>query len=236
MGSPSPSRIRSPAPPKGEPLAGRATSYCLPMARYGAKGRALLQRAGFPLYNLSVSVLALSVTFGDSSPKGGALGRPGHFLLPAYGPIWRKRAGLATEGRLPFVQPLRLTSFDSSPSRGASGETVHFAETAKASPTRRGGIASAMTERLYEDRAFPLQESPARRIASSIFLPKFMVYLFCGLARPLTPDQQDGMGGKTCCCCRRTCFFKLYADKLEKRRFTQNVQPQKNCGLLWHYR
>ena len=27
--------------------------------------------------------------------------------------------------------------------------------------------------------------------------------------------------------CRRTCFFKLYADKLEKRRFPQNVQPQK---------
>ena len=43
----------------------------------------------------------------------------------------------------------------------------------------------------------------------------------------MTPDQQDGVGGKTCCCCRRTCFFKLYADKLEKRRFTQNVQPQK---------
>lgn len=54
-----------------------------------------------------------------------------------------------------------------------------------------------------------------------------MVYLFCGLARALTPDQQDGVGEKTCCCCRRTCFFKLYADKLEKRRFTQNVQPQK---------
>lgn len=34
-------------------------------------------------------------------------------------------------------------------------------------------------------------------------------------------------GKKPCCCCRRTCFFKLYADKLEKRRFTQNVQPQK---------
>ena len=36
----------------------------------------------------------------------------------------------------------------------------------------------------------------AFRIASSIFLPKFMVYLFCGLARPLTPDQQDGVGEK----------------------------------------
>ena len=58
------------------------------------------------------------------------------------------RAGLAAEGRPVLVQPLSLTPFDSSPSRGASGETVHFAGTAKASPTRRGGIASAMTERL----------------------------------------------------------------------------------------
>ena len=29
------------------------------------------------------AVRALSVTFGDSSPRGGALGRPGHFLLDA---------------------------------------------------------------------------------------------------------------------------------------------------------
>ena len=34
-------------------------------------------------------------------------------------------------------------------------------------------------------------------------------------------------GKKPCCCCRRTCFIKLYEEKLEKRRFTQNVQPQK---------
>ena len=38
-------RRSSPLPPKGEPLAGRATSYWTPEARYGAKGRALLQRA-----------------------------------------------------------------------------------------------------------------------------------------------------------------------------------------------
>ena len=37
--------LRSPAPPKGEPLAGRATSYWTPEARYDAKERALLQRA-----------------------------------------------------------------------------------------------------------------------------------------------------------------------------------------------
>ena len=36
----------------------------------------------------------------------------------------------------------------SSPKGGASGETVSFAGTAKASPTRGGGTASAVTERL----------------------------------------------------------------------------------------
>ena len=40
-----PLRRFAPAPPKGEPLAGRATFYWTPEARYGAKGRALLQRA-----------------------------------------------------------------------------------------------------------------------------------------------------------------------------------------------
>ena len=52
--------------------------------------------------------------------------------------MWRRRAGLATEGRLCLSttsQALRA----SSPSRGASGETVHFAGTAKASPTRSNG-------------------------------------------------------------------------------------------------
>jgi len=50
--------LRSPALPEGEPLAGRATSYWMPEARYGAKGRALLQRAGSSLYNLSVTPAA----------------------------------------------------------------------------------------------------------------------------------------------------------------------------------
>ena len=35
-----------------------------------------------------------------ASPKGRGFGMSGHFLLPARGPIWRKRAGAATEGRL----------------------------------------------------------------------------------------------------------------------------------------
>ena len=47
----------SPAPPKGEPLAGRATSYWTPEARYGAKGRALLQRAAASGQALLVKLL-----------------------------------------------------------------------------------------------------------------------------------------------------------------------------------
>ena len=46
------------------------------------------------------------------------------------------------------------------PGRGASGETVHFAGTAKASPTRGGGIASAMTERLDKGKPAHNQKSP----------------------------------------------------------------------------
>ena len=42
---PCPLRRSAPALPKGEPLAGRATSCWTPEARYDVKGRALLQRA-----------------------------------------------------------------------------------------------------------------------------------------------------------------------------------------------
>ena len=46
------------------------------------------------------------------------------------------------------------------PGRGASGETVHFAGTAKASPTRRGGTPSGVTERLYKGKPAHSQKSP----------------------------------------------------------------------------
>ena len=49
-----PLRRFAPALPEGEPLAGRVTFHWTPEARYGVEGWALLQRAGFPLYNLSV--------------------------------------------------------------------------------------------------------------------------------------------------------------------------------------
>ena len=43
-----------------------------------------------------------------SSPRGGATGEPVSFRLDAESPTGRKRAGLATEVRLSFVQPLSL--------------------------------------------------------------------------------------------------------------------------------
>ena len=63
--------------------------------------------------------------------------------------------------------------------------------------------------------------------------------LFAPGARALTPDQQDGVcggGGKTATVAEEHCFFQTLCRQAGKRRFTQNVQPQKNCGLLWHYR
>ena len=58
----------APALPKGEPLAGRATSYWMPEARYGAKGRALLQRAAASGQAHLVK-LPLARTAGHYSPR-----------------------------------------------------------------------------------------------------------------------------------------------------------------------
>ena len=91
-----------------------------------------------------------------------------------------------------FVQPLSLTPFDSSPSRGASGETVHFAGTAKASPTRRGGIASAMTERLYEGEPFLCRK--VRLLAFSVsFWPKEWYNGFAARPAQSTKDGRRGV-------------------------------------------
>ena len=62
------------------------------------------------------------------------------------------RAGLAAKGRLCLSttsQALRA----SSPSRGASGEEAKLYGMPRPPLARGGGIASAMTERLDEDRA-----------------------------------------------------------------------------------
>lgn len=50
----------------------------------------------------------LSVCFTDSSPIRGALGKPGHFVLPAKSTHYHKRPGLAYEGRCqPFFTEVK---------------------------------------------------------------------------------------------------------------------------------
>ena len=74
--------LRSPAPPKGEPLACRSAFVWTLKARRGAKGRALLQRSGFPSYNLSVC-------FAASSPSRGASGEEEKFSALPRPPLGR---------------------------------------------------------------------------------------------------------------------------------------------------
>ena len=70
---------------------------------------------------------------------------------------------------------LSVTFGDSSPSRGASGGAEKFPmedealRNAKASPTRRGGIASAMTERLYEGEPGLFHAKKDRCISAAAF-------------------------------------------------------------------
>ena len=70
---------------------------------------------------------------------------------------------------------LSVTFGDSSPSRGASGGAEKFPmedealRNAKASPTRRGGIASAMTERLYEGEPDLFHAKKDRCISAAAF-------------------------------------------------------------------
>ena len=112
-------------------------------------------------------------------------------FFPKSQALHRKFTSLTSVARPVFVQPLSLTPFDSSPSRGASGETVHFAGTAKASPTRRGGIASAMTERLYEGKPFLCRK--VRLVASPVSFWRSLWYTG-DAARP-AQSTKDGRRG-----------------------------------------
>ena len=105
--------------------------------------------------------LALSVTFGATSPKGRGFGMSVRSMLDERSTIWRKRAGLATEGRPVFVQPLRHRLRDAtSPCRGGFGSPRKVNGFARGSPTR-GAVERSETERLYEGK--PDREPLQRR-------------------------------------------------------------------------
>ena len=61
-----------------------------------------------------------------------------------------------------------------SPGRGGFGSPRKVNGFARGSPTR-GAVERSETERLYEDRDFPLSENSARGIVSCIFLAKRVV-------------------------------------------------------------
>ena len=122
-------------------------------------GRAILSLR----LRFSVSVLALSVTFGDSSPRGRAFGVPVRFMLDAESPTGRKRAGLATEGSgvwtsapcqavagldsgaLPFPRHRALlvqTKADRHANGSPSGRAGERSETERASPGQKSFCAA----------------------------------------------------------------------------------------------
>ena len=116
--------------PEGEPLACRSGSCWTLKARQGAKGRALLQRAGPSSYNLSVSLRS---------------------TRPGCGSQRLLRYRLHPAGRCPnsssLFRPLAAV-VAVAPSRGASGEEEKFSAMPKPPLGRGGGSASALTERL----------------------------------------------------------------------------------------
>ena len=61
-----------------------------PKSRHTAISRLSVRAMLSLCLRVLASILALSVTFGDSSPKGGAIGRPGHFPLTAESSISHK--------------------------------------------------------------------------------------------------------------------------------------------------
>ena len=117
-------------------------------------------RAGLPSYNLSVC-------FADSSPsRGNGDDRRQR----------RKQGGAVGAAASRMRATAKQTLGAATRVRSTSGETVHFAGTAKASPTRGGGSASALTERLSPAAAhgqasispFPLQP-PTKRAAAPCY-------------------------------------------------------------------
>ena len=133
-------------------------------------------------------------------------------MLDERSPIWRKSAGLATEGRPVFVQPLSLTPFDSSPSRGASGEKEKFSAMPK--PPLQG--ATATTAASGGNREELLGQRPAG----------------CERQRSRRWEPQPGL-------VERSETERLYEGKPDReplqRRFTQvsgNIATPRGAGYL----
>ena len=94
-------------------------------------------------------------------PLSLAFARQGRVAAPAFAALRLRLAGRGPNSDSLF--PPLAAVVVVAPGRGASGEIVHFAGTAKASPTRRGGTPSGVTERLYKGKPAHNQKKPPAR-------------------------------------------------------------------------
>ena len=139
----------------------RPLSHCFAMPLPGLR---LPASASLPLASCwprPQQLLPVSATGGGRRrcPRGGALGRPGHFLLDAESPTWRKRAGLATEGSsfwtsAPYQAVAGLDS-GALPFPGHRALLVQWKPDRHASGSPFGGAG----ERSETERARPLRQN-----------------------------------------------------------------------------
>ena len=116
--------------------------------------QALCQSDAIAVQELFISGLALSVGLAPaSSPRGGAIGRPGNFRLDAESPTGRKRAGLAygDSGFWTSVPCQAAAGLDS----GALPFPRHCASLVQWKPDRhaRGSPSGGAVERSETERA-----------------------------------------------------------------------------------
>ena len=149
--------------------------------------------------------------FAPALPEGEPLaGRFTFHWTPEARQDAKGRALLTGTGASSYNLSVSLRS-TAPPSRGASGGTVHFAGTAKASPTRRGGIASAMTERLYEGKPFLCRK--VRLLASPVSFWRIICYNgFAALPAHLfgRGGEKNGKYSFFYTVCRSKCSSLLY--------------------------
>ena len=175
----------------------------MPFHGRGRKGKRHLQRRFLRKRGAAVSILALSVTYGDSSPKGRALGSPRKLHLFAKASPFG-RGGFAKQrrrgrGRLQGRHPLSLlTAFAASSPKGTPyGNAGSFAATAEAVPLGKVSSPQAMTEGVSPIFSLPCNDTPRSTVCST-----GKVSEFCPAAEGRKADRMPVLGRQSCAFCR----------------------------------
>ena len=197
----SPLRRYAPALPEGEPLACRSGSCWTPEARQGAKGRALLQRAAASgQAHLVKLLLAWTAEHYRSRDIVLCSSRRKLTDMPRAPPLG-ELAGASPTERASRLSQSRCTAISRLFVRAILSQCKSCLSASLPSPS------AAQTP-------LPEGEALAFRIVSCIFLAKFMIYLFCGLARPFYWE-----GGE-----HHESIFISYPVRRSKHNFTLCLQ------------